>query len=196
MRIESFSFFSFWLVAFSLVASSSLGQYESKYNYQSPRLLETPGSHSIQSTPFGIEVRLFLKNQGQMTESFLVPVSQASGSVVKGELLFVDEESITILTPSNYTMTFQLKELSIIKGRFGRIAPRTRMIQAGGILSTITTGLLTIVTAPINLIISTAVNSSLRKSLTLISTNPEIDWRFLKTYSRYPAGWPNSQLTP
>tara|TARA_B110000503_G_scaffold78241_1_gene120306 strand:+ start:2174 stop:2737 length:564 start_codon:yes stop_codon:yes gene_type:complete len=187
MRIEPFSLFSFWLVAFSLVASSSEGQYASKYNYESPRLhrnLDSPGmrrtTYRLESTPFGIDVRLFLNNS----------------NVVMGELLFVDEESITILTPHNDTETFQLKELNMINGRFGRIAHGTRGLQFVGVLSALTTGWLTLGVAPVNLIIAAAVNSSLKKSLRLQSRYPQIDWRFLKTYSRYPARWPNSELMP
>lgn len=187
MRIEPFSLFYIWLVAFSLVASSSEGQYASKYNYESPRLFQNLDStgmrlttYGLESTPFGIDVRLFLNNN----------------HVVKGELLLVDEESITILTPYNDTETFQLKELNMIKGRFGRIAPGTRLLQFAGVLSTVTTGWFTIGVAPVNLIIAAAINSSLNKSLRLQSRHPQIDWRFLKTYSRYPAGWPNSQLMP
>jgi hypothetical protein len=179
MRIEPFSLFYIWLVAFSLVAFSSEGQYESKYNYESPRLLQwtdkgnmVGDTYGLESTPFGIDVRLFLNNN----------------HVVNGELLLVDEESITILTPDNDTETFQLKELNMIKGRFGRIARSTRRLQFAGVLTSLTTGWLSIGVAPVNLIIAGGLNSSL--NLRLQSSHPQIDWRFLKTYSRYPAGLP------
>lgn len=192
MRIKPLSLCYTWLVAFSLVASSGEGQQVSDYKSWSPRprLLRTSPppkvkpmnqqTYRLESTPFGIDVRLFLDNKRE----------------VNGELLFVDEESITIETSYNRKQTFQLKELSMVKGRFGRIAPRTRWVQFAGVVTTLATGYLFLYAAPANLAIATAVNCSLKKSLRFKTRHPETDWRFLREYSRHPAGWPDGQLMP
>ena len=135
----------------------------------------------LESTPFGIEVQLYLNNQKRG---------------IKGELLFVDEDSITILTRYDETKTYSLAELFKVRGKIGRIAPRTYLIQIAGVLSTAVVGDLALYAAPANLLIAATVNHSVNRSLRITSRNPEEDWEWLQPYSRFPAGLPVSEAAP
>lgn len=191
MRNKPNALFIFWFMAFSVIATSSEGQQVADYQSWRPRLLQTSNppevkpmarqTFRLESSPFGVEVRLYLND---------------SKRTVEGELLFVDEDSITILTPYENTMTFQLEELRMVKGRFGRIAPRTHLLQCAGVLSTVATGYVVLFAAPANLAIATAMNGKLTKSLRFKTRQPGADWRFLRAYSRHPAGWPDDQPAP
>lgn len=191
MRNKPYALFIFWFVAFSVIATSSEGQQASDYQNWRPRLLRTSNPPKVkpmarqrfrlESTPFGIEVQLYPNNQKRG---------------IKGELLFVDEDSITILTRYEETKTYSLAELFMVRGKIGRIAPRTYLIQTVGVLSTAAVGAAAIYAAPANVLIAAAVNRSINKSLRITSWNPEEDWEWLQPYSRFPAGLPVSEAAP
>lgn len=191
MRNKPNALFIFWFVAFSVIATSSEGQQASDYQKWRPRLLRTSNppkvkpmarqTFRLESTPFGIEVKLYRNNARR---------------AVKGELLFVDEDSITILTRYEEIITYPLEKLFLVRGRIGRIAPRTYLLQIAGVLSTAAVGYAASVAAPANLLIAATVNHFLNKSLRITSWNPEEEWEWLQPYSRFPAGLPVSEASP
>jgi hypothetical protein len=189
MRIESPLLYIVWLVTLSCIVSTISGQETSEFDYQTlepyfiRNISENHGDkriHSLEYSPYGMEVRLILKTNW----------------TVFGELLYVDDNAIYLALRNGEMKTYQFSEIHFIRGRFGRIAPRTFLLQSLGTITTIAAGFMALFTIPINLIIATSSDLMTKHALQFKSTNPQKDWLLLRSYSRYPAGLQNEQQAP
>ena len=120
--------------------------------------------------------------------AYIVAV-QISTHETKGELIAVDSNQLIILQKHSETcVAIPLNQITVYKIRYARSNNKAWIIPFFT-LSTVIHGFIAIITAPLNLIVTSAVIINDRNELSY--THKNISYEQLKMFARFPQGIPD-----
>lgn len=118
-----------------------------------------------------------------------INVKHKNSQNIKGELIAIDSNNITILSQkSNICVQFPISEIKRFKLRFAK-SPQYGWLIPILTATTISHGFYSILSAPINLIVTISVNASGQNAFKFSNKNMTFD--MMKMYARFPQGIPN-----
>lgn len=119
-----------------------------------------------------------------------VNVKHNNSQNIKGELIAIDSNNITILSQkSNVCVQFPIRDIKRFKLRFAK-SPQYGWLIPVLSATTISHGFYSILSLPINLIVTISVNASGQKAFKF--SNKNMSFEMMKMYARFPQGIPEN----